>query len=347
MTSAQHHIIRRQILEVDVAGTESDGLALQRRLPGLCQDSLMPSLEAVLERLVPEDEHWTIDRLDIDAGSLRPEALERGLIDAFTQGVERYLHEHAPRLGSLASPKPADGRRKTAASREARDGHFAEGASSGSAGTSGTIERKTEAQLLQDAFLHFLQTGVLPWWFYLPQGRTLEDRVRESWQAGYRDGLPRHFAGVLMDAIGTATVRTRLVRQFSPDFLDTLLAAIAPESATAMRDVLRELAETGIAAHVLKSFSEQVWQTAFLRGASGERPTAETLIAETLSANPFGAEWQRALPLRIARLWPGTARDSEADENATGGPEARGAQTRTPQAPAQRAKHDEATPRID
>lgn len=323
MARSQHHIIRCQILEIDVEGTESEGLALQRRLPGLCQDWLMASLEAVFERLVPGDEYWTIDRLDIDAGSLRLESFDRGLVDAVTQGVERYLHEHAPRRGSLAPAKPADG--KTAA---------------------GAVERRTEGQSLQNAFLYFLQTGILPWWFYLPQGSTLEDVIRESWQTGSGGGQPRDFATVLTGAIATAAVRTRLVKQFSPDFLDTLLGVSAPACASAVRDVLEALAETGIAAHGLKGLIEQVWQTAFLMSASAERPTAETLIAETLRATPSGAEWRKALPLRFAERWLENARHSDAEETAPAR-ETPGIRKPTPQIPGPRAKRDEATPRLD
>src|SRR5262249_11105557 len=112
----------------------------------------------------------------------------------------------------------------------------------------------------------------------------------------------------------------------------TLLVEISAESATAVRNILRELAQTAIAAHILKSFAEQVWQTAFVMGASGERPTAETLIAETLRATSVRTEWQQELPFRLRALWLGTARDSEKP---------------APKALAQREKRAEATPRID
>src|SRR5574339_840225 len=139
---SQVHIVRRQILDIDVEGTESDGHALQRRLPGLCQDTLMASLEAVFDRVVPGDEYWTIDRLDIDAGTLRPDAFEKGLVDAVTQEVERYLRAHAARTGSVSPAKAAE--------LDSADG---------------PVARRSEGQSLLRAFLYFLHTGVLPWWF--------------------------------------------------------------------------------------------------------------------------------------------------------------------------------------
>jgi hypothetical protein len=313
--AAQPHVIRRQILEIVVSGSESDGLALQRRLPGLCEDRLLPSLDSALNRLVPGDEHWLIDRLDIDAGSLRPEVLERGLIDAVIHGVERYLREHAPPQSSPAS------------------------------GTSGPIGRRSGAQRLQDALLHFLETGLLPWWFRLPPGMTLEALIRESWHAGSVGGQPRDFAAAVTDAIASATVRARLVRQFSPEFLGTLLGGLGAECASAVRDALEELTEAGIAADGLETFSDQLWQTAFLMGASGERPTADAVVVETLRRNAFAAEWRSRLPLRFARLWPGGAAARELhDRSSHGVPDIR---KPTARVPARGAPRDEAAPRID
>ena len=90
------HIIRRQVLEVAVAGTESDGFALQRRLPEMCQHGLMPALDRVLERLVPAHEHWIVDRLEVDAGTLSFENLERDLVEAVIQAITKLLRERAP-----------------------------------------------------------------------------------------------------------------------------------------------------------------------------------------------------------------------------------------------------------
>ena len=94
------HIIRRQFLEVVVQGTESEGFALQDRLMRLCQERLNPALEGVLDRWTSADEHWTIDRLDIDAGSFDREGLERGLVEAVTRAIEQNLRERAPCPGS-------------------------------------------------------------------------------------------------------------------------------------------------------------------------------------------------------------------------------------------------------
>jgi len=320
---ARSHVIRRQFLEVELEGTESDGVALQRRLAALCQDWLMPALEAVFDRLVPDDEYWTIDRLEIDLGSLRPEAFERGFVDAVTHEVERYLRDQAPRPG-----------RRSAATSPERN-------------TAGdAIERRSEGQGLRDAFLFFLHTGVLPWWFRLPQGTTLEAAVRDSWRTESGAGLLLDFSAALAAAIASPAVRTRLARQFSPDFLYSLLATGAPECAAAARAVVAESGASGVADGGLARWIEQVWQTAFVMWAAGERPTAETLVVETARSGPPDAGWLRSLPPRFARLLRDESR-GRAEPTGKAGPEMPGVRKSASAVPDARAGRDDQGPRIE
>ena len=90
------HFIRRQYLHVELNGTESEGLALQRRLPGLCQDWLNPVLEGVLDRCAPAHETRSIEHLDIDAGTLSLEGLEHRLAESVAQALENALREQIP-----------------------------------------------------------------------------------------------------------------------------------------------------------------------------------------------------------------------------------------------------------
>ena len=87
------HRIRQHSIHVDLNGTEADGLALQRRLPALCHDTLLPALERVLDRYAPVDEHLSIDRLEINAGTLALGRLDTDLAKAVAEGVDRALRE--------------------------------------------------------------------------------------------------------------------------------------------------------------------------------------------------------------------------------------------------------------
>src|SRR5438876_4508344 len=249
MSSISQHIIRRQVVDVEVIGTEADGFELQRRLPELCNAWLTPALEPVLDRAVPSHEHLTIERLVIDAGILSLENLERDLVGAVTQALEKQLRERA-----LAA---------------------------GATGSFGATQRRTEVQSIQEAFLHFLKTGSLPWWFHLPTGKTLEEAVQASWRAAGQTGeLPEYVRRDMIDSMAFSVVRKRLVQQFSADFLTTLLAGLSKEAAAAISNVFAKLGTHGLATEALRRFSEQSWQAIFALLASGRRPTARNLIAE-------------------------------------------------------------------
>ena len=58
--------IRRQVVEVDLHGTESDGHALQRRLPRVCAEVVTPAIESALGASRPGRCLSVLDRLTID-----------------------------------------------------------------------------------------------------------------------------------------------------------------------------------------------------------------------------------------------------------------------------------------
>jgi hypothetical protein len=271
MPSIGQHIIRRQVLDVEVSGTEASGFALQRRLPELCHGWLTPALEPVLERAVPAHEHLTIDRLEIDAGLLSLENLERDLVEAVTQSLEKLLRERVRAAGAM--------------------------------GSFSATQRRTEAQSVQEAFLHFLKTGSLPWWFHLPAGKTLEDVVQASWHAAGRIGeLPEHVSRSTIEVMTSSFVRKRLVQQFSAFFLTSLLAGLSKEAAAAISEVFAKLGTRDFAAEALRRFSEQSWQTVFALLAAGRRPTASALMTEYLNSLPEAERQKLALLGRMQQI---------------------------------------------
>jgi len=289
------HIIRRQFMDVEFDGSESDALALQNRLLRLCQDELGPALERVFERFVAPDEHWTIDHLDIEAGSMPPGNLER-LIDAVTEAVERKLRERAPRAalrhGGTRAQRAPD-----------RTGNLP-----------ASIEFRSEAQSIQQAFLYFLETGVLPWWFELPVGKTLEGVIHELWQRGDSgEGRPLDFARVLRNGIRSARLRKRLARQFSSDFLMELLSAVSDEAAAAVRDMLSTLRKHGLAELAPVEFLQGAWEIAFLIAFSGRLASPNMLVTASLQMVPRDiAEKDLSVFERIETIWPATEQGAPA-----------------------------------
>ncbi|MDQ6867410.1 MAG: contractile injection system tape measure protein [Pseudomonadota bacterium] len=186
----------------------------------------MRALARVFERSVPAYEHWMIDRLEIDAGMLSLENFDRDWVETVTRAIEKLLRERPPPAGSISLSSP--------------------------------IQHRTEAQSVQEAFLHFLRTGSLPWWFHLPAGTTLEEVILACWQTARETGGPQEDFGRILDAIGFAYMRNRLVRQFSADFLETLLTGFSREGAIAVNEVFAKLRISDFASGALRRFSEQL-----------------------------------------------------------------------------------------
>ena len=155
--SVQHHVIRREVLKAAVEGTEADGLALHRRLAALCNDWLAPALEEALSRIAPADEHWIVQRLEVDAEFFTPDLLERDFVNAVAAAVERQIRERTA-AGGTARQGAGAREDEAPAAREAL----------------GAIRRLSGPQSIEEALAYFLATGALPWWFGLPAGETLK-----------------------------------------------------------------------------------------------------------------------------------------------------------------------------
>src|SRR5687768_6900222 len=94
--------IRREILDVEVHGTEADGVAVQRRLSDVCADVLEPALEAAFARVDPGDAHLMIERLAIDLADISLDRLDAELTDA--------VHGRSRTTSAATRCGPAQGR---------------------------------------------------------------------------------------------------------------------------------------------------------------------------------------------------------------------------------------------
>ncbi len=281
MSTLSHHVIRQQHLHVELSGTESEGLALQNSLAELCQDWLTPALERVLERCSPPEGHLFIERLDIDAGTLMLENFEHELIERVAQAVEKALREHT--LKSQTSQ----------------------------AGSSAPLRHKTAQHTLAEAFIYFLKNASLPWSFHLPKGRTLEQLLRESWASPTESGWPtRTVRESVLPLLASKSIRKRLILQFSPGFLKTLLTFLAPEGPKAMAEALEGLHSATPSPAAAKDFERHLWQTAFALLSAGRALTSQDLVREAWIAPPQSAEENGALASGFERRWPGITRDA-------------------------------------
>ena len=271
-----NHIIRQQYLHVALNGTESDGLALQRSLPDVCRNWLMPAIERALERCAPSDGHVYVERLEIDAGTLTLERLESDLPESVARAIEQALREQLSQGGW--SPPSVDG----------------------------NIRHMTTQHSVHEAFLYFLTTGTLPWSFRLPAGKSLEQVVLSCWQEASKAGvsLPSTLDEVrrLLDS---PIVRERLIRQCSPVFLETLLLRLSSEAVAIVVTILEMLRNATIPRESLREFERRLWERVFANASAGLVPSPRSLVEETWSSFSSGGGQQAGLGHALERLWPG------------------------------------------
>lgn len=190
--------IRRQIVEVDVQGHALDALGLHHRIAALCRDMLPAALEAALGPIDAGDVHLSVERLELDVSVTSVESLETDFIHGVQQGVEELLQKQAVLAGGLA--------------------------------------RRSAGEAVDEAFLEFLRTGRLPWWFALPAGVALEDDFVATWQ-GSSAGMAQRRAHLLRQAFADPVARHRAAAQFSDGFLSAILGAMASDPAATMQAV--------------------------------------------------------------------------------------------------------------
>lgn len=252
MANIQHHIIRRQFIDVEMYGTESDGQGLQRTLPDFCQNRLIPACEKALNRFVLTDSYLTIEQLVIDAGTVQLERLEHDLPDMVARALVQYLQD-LPQTDELSNTLG-----------------------------SGNIQRKTKRQVINEAFLFFLKNGTLPWSFYLPPSSGFKELIQGSLKEPEgRERTLELFKNEVIETLSSATARKRLIRQFTPAFLESLIELISTEGKKVLGGILPLLRSSDTSLVDPKRLEQEVWECAFACIASGSLLTEACIRRET------------------------------------------------------------------
>jgi hypothetical protein len=289
--------IRRQVLDVEVEGTQVDGLALQRRLPAWCADVLSPTLETELARIDPRDGCLHVEHLEVDVSVNGLDRLEDQLVEALRAALADFFRQH-PIDHSRASGAPASG--------------------SGA----GALEVRPLARTVDDALVEFLSTGRLPWSVRLPAGMPLEQFVVASWDESAPGGMPPPSMARLAQVLVSATSRRRLLLQFTPSLVGRLLRAWSPGVAARAEEVLRVVDQNRSAPERAGSpaaagFPRALWDAA-LAAAAEERSPAALVLARTAwgraaREREAGVEREnRAAAVLLERRWPGVTGGSGA-----------------------------------
>jgi hypothetical protein len=277
-------MVRRQILDVELHGTESEGLALQRRLPGVCADVLWPALESAFAPADPGDAHLVVERLAIDVSGISLDHLDAELADAVQREVADYLRRNpAVPFGAAGTPKRGD------------------------------VQRRTVAETVDKALMVFLRTGRLPWSFRVPPGSRLEQLVVEAWGAANAGrGPPPAMRARLSEILALPGARARLVLQFTPGFVATVLRGVSPQLATATTEVLHALGASPSPSPARAVFARRVWDAALAAAAAGRRPGPDELARTAWRRSSIAERDDRTLATALERRWPGVTGERNA-----------------------------------
>jgi hypothetical protein len=270
-------IVRRQVLDVEFCGAESDGMLLQHRLPALCADVVSPALEAALAVFDPGEAHLQIDRIDVDLARIPLDRLDAELAEAVRREMTLYFRRHGTNGPDDAGPPAADG----------------------------VVRRRTTGETSGDALLVFLQTGRLPWFFNVPHNTSFERVVLDTWAAEGGTGPPAAVAARLVVALALPAVRTRLVTQFSPQFAVVVLRAVSPSVAFASGEVMSVLDPASLPVTVRRAYAHRVWDAALLAATARERPSSEDLARAAWVASGNTERADRKLAALLEGRWTG------------------------------------------
>lgn len=210
MISSDTHIIRQQVVDIFYAGTTQEGIDLQKKMTTLCTNELIPVLENVLARYSHIQGHVYFNLLEIDLDSIDSGELENRLIGVFREKLEFLLTQ--PSLQSLLTTKEKD-----------------------VIITDEQFRFTDDATTFVEAFIHFLQTGRLPWTFRLPAGKSLNQVFKELMNGQDRDAV----LFKIKETLRYPLALRRMVLQIDEDLVVDVINSISPLNAKNAKTLLR------------------------------------------------------------------------------------------------------------
>ena len=150
MAVAQEHIIKRQVIELELEGVQ-DRIAIENKIAELNRDALLPIVERICSNIAGPGVVVELDQLAIDVPAVRVGELS----DQWVQEFERaFTHQLRTKLSS-AIHQPAK------------------------AGVSEQAAPANQRALLD----HFLHSGLLPWWGPVDARETLKQHWAQQLEA--------------------------------------------------------------------------------------------------------------------------------------------------------------------
>jgi hypothetical protein len=274
MIAPQQHIIRRQLLEVEMVGTEREAAQWQRQLATYAKDVLPSQLSNVLDKLAPHGQVLHLDRLQLEVNLPLGEAdWEAFLTKEIIKGLLR-LGMIEQQSGLLTDDMEAD------------------------------AAAMTREQSVMEHFLYFLENGRLPWNASEQLRAGLEMAVMEAVQL--HPGQGGFWIKLKALLSNNEVARRRLALQFSEENLLILAKSLYPAGHVGLLGSLRQMGELASRSGLGRDDWEAVfWSFVFeeemeVSGLPGkvaaELAVAHTWVKEKIKevAGALGIELQEA-----------------------------------------------------
>lgn len=199
--SEQRHIIKRQVIDLEIRGS-ANAQQIQADVSRIYRQRLIPLIDRYCTALSSPDRIHRIETLELDLGQLDPTQLEA----EFVSGVRTHLQK-------VLAQKIAE--------QEQVARHHGE-------------DTKSQSQLELLAF--FMQTGSLPWWADTSQHDILEITVDQLFRS-----RPQQLRKQIAEGTTETRFLKRLVTHFADDALIRLSALLLSGSEAQAERVLRDL----------------------------------------------------------------------------------------------------------
>lgn len=249
------HHIRQHHLYLELSGTEPDGQLMQQLIPDLLYEKLFPALEKVFDQSVPAGKLLKIDRLDIDAGSIPIDHMDKELTGVIIREMARVLKEMSSIQTTEQNP----------------DGH---------------VVMQNSDENTSGIFLYFLETGKLPWHFSLTDKKPLNEVVIEAVRDIMKGSNNHLFINKIKQTLSDKSALLRLGNQFPETFLTELLNLIAPSVSELSGKILSsgEMNQFSVAAR--DAFTKSILAAAFSYFSYAESPSGDGFRSHLLRTFP-------------------------------------------------------------
>jgi hypothetical protein len=203
LAEIQQHIIRKSTIAV--SSFTPDGFRLQRKISNLVKNEALNRIGDLFDELVSPEEWLIIDRLDVHLDDIKEDELESRFTGLIVEKIKALVESKRDQIktGAVKDASPA------------------------------VIMPKTEKTL--NAFLFFLEKGVIPWWYEVSDHFTFEVEIEATLKQIYALNLSRpaeFYFKEFKRILAYENAAFRLAAQFETEVFDSVLGFMNRSSDT-------------------------------------------------------------------------------------------------------------------